>query len=95
MLTYNKLTGSCRAEKVNRLIAALVSQQRFFSRAHESNKNTTKASYEVAMLIAKHGKPFMEGEFIKKAKKMLSLFGSIYLCEQTFSVMNFNKSRLR
>ena len=29
------------------------------------------------------------------AKKMLSLFGSTYLCEQTFSVMNLNKSRLR
>ena len=29
------------------------------------------------------------------AKKMLSLFGSTYLCEQTFSVMNFNKNRVR
>ncbi|XP_045890108.1 transmembrane protein 132C [Micropterus dolomieu] len=29
------------------------------------------------------------------AKKMLSLFGSTYLCEQTFSVMNLNKNRLR
>ncbi|KAJ8377977.1 hypothetical protein AAFF_G00249670 [Aldrovandia affinis] len=29
------------------------------------------------------------------AKKMLSLFGSTYLCEKTFSVMNINKNRLR
>lgn len=29
------------------------------------------------------------------AKKMLSLFGSTYLCEQTFSVMNLNKNQLR
>lgn len=29
------------------------------------------------------------------AKKMLSLFGSTYLCEKTFSVMNFNKNRVR
>lgn len=29
------------------------------------------------------------------AKKMLSLFGSTYLCEKTFSVMNLNKSRVR
>ncbi|KAJ8346315.1 hypothetical protein AAFF_G00215920 [Aldrovandia affinis] len=28
-------------------------------------------------------------------KKMLSLFGSTYLCEKTFSVMNINKNRLR
>ncbi|XP_078271885.1 general transcription factor II-I repeat domain-containing protein 2 isoform X1 [Rhinoraja longicauda] len=62
---YDRLTGSDHAEKVNQLHAALASQQRFFSRALESNENITKASYEVAMLIAKHGKPFMEGEFIK------------------------------
>ena len=29
------------------------------------------------------------------AKKILSLFGSTYLCEPTFSVMNLNKNRLR
>ncbi|XP_063781329.1 general transcription factor II-I repeat domain-containing protein 2A-like [Pseudophryne corroboree] len=33
--------------------------------ARESNENATKASYEVATLIAKHCKPFTEGEFIK------------------------------
>ena len=29
------------------------------------------------------------------AKKMLSLFGSTYLCEKTISVMNLNKNRVR
>ncbi|OCT78218.1 hypothetical protein XELAEV_18029325mg, partial [Xenopus laevis] len=29
------------------------------------------------------------------AKKMLSLFGSTYLCEKTFSIMNFNKNHVR
>ena len=29
------------------------------------------------------------------AKRMLSLFGSTYICEQTFSVMNLNKTRVR
>uniref|UniRef100_K7G2H6 SPIN-DOC-like zinc-finger domain-containing protein n=1 Tax=Pelodiscus sinensis TaxID=13735 RepID=K7G2H6_PELSI len=29
------------------------------------------------------------------AKKMLSLFGSTYMCEKTFSAMNFNKNRVR
>lgn len=29
------------------------------------------------------------------AKRMLSLFGSTYLCEQTFSVMNLNKTSVR
>ncbi|KAG2467730.1 GTD2A protein, partial [Polypterus senegalus] len=31
----------------------------------------------------------------KQAQVMLSLFGSTYLCEQTFSLMNLNKSKLR
>uniref|UniRef100_A0A673JDS5 HAT C-terminal dimerisation domain-containing protein n=1 Tax=Sinocyclocheilus rhinocerous TaxID=307959 RepID=A0A673JDS5_9TELE len=31
----------------------------------------------------------------KQAQVMLSLFGSTYLCEQTFSLMNLNKCKLR
>ena len=31
----------------------------------------------------------------KHAFKMASLFGSTYICEKTFSVMNFNKSKSR
>lgn len=42
-----------------------MTQQRFFTRAHELNENTTKASYELAILTAKHCKPFTDGEIIK------------------------------
>ena len=31
----------------------------------------------------------------RRAQKMLVLFGSTYICEQTFSVMKFTKSRYR
>nr|XP_020481138.1 general transcription factor II-I repeat domain-containing protein 2-like [Monopterus albus] len=31
----------------------------------------------------------------RHAKRMMSLFGSTYICEQTFSLLNQNKSRLR
>ena len=31
----------------------------------------------------------------RTAQKMLVLFGSTYVCEQTFSIMNINKSRHR
>uniref|UniRef100_A0AAR2IL57 HAT C-terminal dimerisation domain-containing protein n=1 Tax=Pygocentrus nattereri TaxID=42514 RepID=A0AAR2IL57_PYGNA len=31
----------------------------------------------------------------RHAKKMISLFGSTYICEQTFSLLTLNKSRLR
>lgn len=69
---YDKLNGNQRGEKVKQLEAVLTAQQRFFTRARESNENATKASYEVATLIAKHCKPFTEGEFIKDCgKKML------------------------
>ena len=63
--TYDKLTGSDRSEKVMQLQADLASQQRFFTRACESKENITKASYEVTMLIAKHGNSFTEGTFMK------------------------------
>lgn len=62
---YDKLTGDERSEKLKQLEAVLTAQQRFFTRAQESNENATRASYEVATLIAKHCKPFTEGEFIK------------------------------
>ena len=62
---YDKLTGKERSEKVKQLGASLTSQQQYFARARELNESTTKASYEVATLIAKHSKPFTEGEFIK------------------------------
>lgn len=62
---YDKFTGSDRSEKLKQLEAVLASQQRLFTQARESNLNSTKASYKVAILIAKRGKPFTEGEFIK------------------------------
>ena len=52
-------------KKLKQLEAGSMAQQHFFTRASESNDNATKASYEVATLIAKHCKPFTEGEFIK------------------------------
>ena len=35
------------------------------------------------------------GNLRKMAMKLLVLFGSIYICEQTFSTMNINKTNLR
>nr|DBA20368.1 TPA: hypothetical protein GDO54_017157 [Pyxicephalus adspersus] len=64
--TYDKLTGRDRSEKLRQLEAVLMSQERFFTRARESNENATKASYDVAMLIAKNCKSFAEGDFIKE-----------------------------
>ena len=38
----------------------------FFLHASKIQENATTASYEVAKLIAQHGKPFSDGDFIKQ-----------------------------
>lgn len=38
----------------------------FFFRANKTQESTTTASCEVAKLIAQHGKPFLDGDFIKQ-----------------------------
>ena len=34
-------------------------------------------------------------EIVENALKLVSVFGSSYICEQAFSIMNLNKSKLR
>ncbi|KAM4629813.1 general transcription factor II-I repeat domain-containing protein 2-like [Polymixia lowei] len=63
---YTSYTGVEREEKVKQMEASLVTQQQFFSRANKAQENATIASYEVAKLIAVHGKPFSDGDFIKQ-----------------------------
>uniref|UniRef100_A0A3P9MHA2 SPIN-DOC-like zinc-finger domain-containing protein n=1 Tax=Oryzias latipes TaxID=8090 RepID=A0A3P9MHA2_ORYLA len=63
--SYDNLTGVQRREKLEQLESALTAQQSICAIKSEPNDNTTQASYEVATLIAKHCKPFTDGEFIK------------------------------
>ena len=63
--TFNKLSEADSAEKAKQLEDSLATQQLYFKRAHESNESITKASLEVALLVAKHSKPFAEGEFVE------------------------------
>ena len=46
--------------------ASLASQQNISHRARNISENASYVSYEVAHLIAKHGKPFSDGEFVKE-----------------------------
>ena len=48
------------------MAASLQAQQHFFFRANKIQENATAASYEVVKLIAQHGKPFSDGDFIKQ-----------------------------
>lgn len=61
--SYTLYTG---AERTQKMAASLQVQQQSFFNATKLQKKATAASYEVAKLIAQHGKPFIDGEFIKQ-----------------------------
>lgn len=64
--TYVSYTGVEREQKVKQMTTILLAQQQYFSCARKTQENATIASYEVAQLIAQHGKAFSDGEFIKQ-----------------------------
>ncbi|XP_071979042.1 general transcription factor II-I repeat domain-containing protein 2-like [Engystomops pustulosus] len=63
---YAKYQGDERANQVAKLKTCLLRQQDFFKKATKENDAAVEASYVVSMMIAKAGKSFKEGEFIKK-----------------------------
>uniref|UniRef100_A0A671DNN0 SPIN-DOC-like zinc-finger domain-containing protein n=1 Tax=Rhinolophus ferrumequinum TaxID=59479 RepID=A0A671DNN0_RHIFE len=64
--TYMSYTGVEREQKVKQMTTILLAQQQYFSCAKKTEENAIIASYEVAQLIAQHGKAFSDGEFIKQ-----------------------------
>ncbi|KAK3545777.1 hypothetical protein QTP70_012656 [Hemibagrus guttatus] len=64
--SYASYTGAERAQKFKQMAASLQAQQQVFFRANKIQENATAASYEVAQLIAQHGKLFSDGDFIKQ-----------------------------
>ena len=63
---YAKYQGDDRANRVANLKTCLLRQQDFFKKATKENTVAVEASYVVSEMIAKAGKPFTEGEFVKK-----------------------------
>ena len=63
---YAKYLGDEREDRVAKLKAGLLRQQDFFKRASKESEAAVKASYVVSEMIAKAGKPFKDGEFIKQ-----------------------------
>ena len=61
---YESCTGAEREQKVKQMTATLQGQQKCFLRANKAQENATVASYEVAQLLAQHGKAFTDGDFI-------------------------------
>ncbi|KAF6339741.1 hypothetical protein mRhiFer1_008020 [Rhinolophus ferrumequinum] len=64
--TYMSYSGVEREQKGKQMTTLLLVQQQYFSWAKKPQENATTASYKVAQLIAQHGKPFSDGEFIKQ-----------------------------
>ena len=63
--TYQQLVGEKRAQKIENLQKEFVAQQSMFKKSNQESQASTHASYVVAYEIAKRGKPFSEGEFVK------------------------------
>lgn len=63
---YDSLQGQMRADKLSKLKSILLAQQNTFVRQAQLNQSSVRASFRVAQLIASSGKPFTDGEFVKK-----------------------------
>ncbi len=63
---YASLQGQMRADKVSKLKSVLSTQQNMFVRQTQLNQSSVRASFQVAKLIATSGRPFSDGEFVKK-----------------------------
>lgn len=62
---YASYTGAEREQKLKQRLALLQGQQQYLFRAQKVQEKAPIASYEVAQLIARHGKPFSDGDHIK------------------------------
>jgi hypothetical protein len=62
---YDHYEGLLRHEKLKELKSGYKHQQLMFTKIPQENEAAVKVSYVLSELIAKHSKPFTEGDFIK------------------------------
>jgi hypothetical protein len=91
-MKYEEITGKQREEKLSELKKSLKTQQNLFSKHRQLNEESVKVSYILSEMIAKHSKPFTEGEFVKECilksvelvcPEKKNLFANISLSAQT------------
>uniref|UniRef100_A0A9J8AS26 SPIN-DOC-like zinc-finger domain-containing protein n=1 Tax=Cyprinus carpio carpio TaxID=630221 RepID=A0A9J8AS26_CYPCA len=63
---YTSLRGHAREDRIQRMKGGLAAQQNVFLRQTQVNQAAVRASYKVANLLATHGKPFTDGDFVKE-----------------------------
>lgn len=92
--THSKYTGIARKDKARQLKAKLCAQQGALTRTSLVQESVTRVSYGVAELIAKRGKAFSSGEFVKECLTLAAdalcpaksdLFKSISLSRNTIT----------
>ncbi|KAM8960711.1 general transcription factor II-I repeat domain-containing protein 2-like [Pelodytes ibericus] len=91
---YDCLVGEVRKDKILKLKNTLTTQKNTFVKQKQLNISSLRASFQVAMLIARTGRPFVEGEFVKEcllsvAKEMCpekaDLFSTVSLSAPTIT----------
>lgn len=91
-IEYKNFSEEVRNFKLNTLKSQLKAQQTMFSSALQKPSSIVKASYSVAMVIAKKMKPFSDGELVKECLEAVikdvlpeksRLFSNISLSRQT------------
>lgn len=91
---YAQLSGKLRIEKVDAMKASLKSQRNILTKRNDENESVVRASYKIAHILAKEGKPFSDGEIVKSCilkaieelcPDKLSLVGSISLSRNTMT----------
>lgn len=86
---YDSLTGQVRLDRVNSLQQSVVGQQSLFTAVSKSSEASTKVSFLLAEAIAKRGKAFSDGEFVKEC---LGLFTSVVCPEKKSEVEKISLS---
>lgn len=91
---HSKYTGIARKDKARELKAKLCAQQGTLTRTSLAQESVTRVSYGIAQLIAKRGKAFATGEFVKECLTLAAdalcpakkdLFKSISLSRNTIT----------
>ena len=67
-----------RARKVNELTSGLRAQQSLFTKPAAQNKASPQASFHVNHLLAKHKKPFTDGDLSKEAMAITIVFNRLF-----------------
>lgn len=91
-MEYANLTEEVKGFKLNSFKSSLKAQQTMLGSLFQQPSDIVKASYSVAMLVAKKMKPFSDGEFVKACLEAvikdvlpdkIKLFSSISLSRQS------------